>query len=184
MAPKKSNPASASRSPRARLPCGRPLTAAPEVTGEGARTLLANLLKRLDEYVAAQGLNRSDARRKIIETIVREGRHFRALDLLAWLSERFPEVGKATLYRTLPVLVASGVLQEGPTDSEGQVLYELADGDHHDHLVCLDCRQIFEFHDDAIEARQDAVAARMGFRTRSHRHVVYAHCDYREKSGA
>jgi Fur family ferric uptake transcriptional regulator len=161
-----------------KLPCGRPRGAEHAESAADARQLLDSLLARLDAFVAERGLNRSETRRKILETIVREARHFRALDLLERLKVRHPQVGKATLYRTLPVLVESGVIQEGPTDSEGQTLYELADEEHHDHIVCLDCRRIFEFHDDDIERRQDAVAARLGFSTRSHRHVVYARCDY------
>src|SRR5690606_23766331 len=94
------------------------------------------------------------------------------------LAARHPEVGKATLYRNLPILVESGVLCEGPTDPDGQTLYELAGEEHHDHIFCLDCRKIFEFHDEAIERRQDAVAESMKFHTKGHRHVVFASCDY------
>lgn len=166
------------------LSCGRPPAREPSESAAETRVLLAALLKRLDGFVVSRGLNRSETRRKILETIVREARHFRALDLLERLAERHPEVGKATLYRTLPVLVESGLIQEGPTDSEGQVMYELADGDHHDHIVCLDCHRIFEFHDDEIEKRQEAVTSRLGFSTRSHRHVVYANCDFQTKKSA
>ncbi|MBC7386292.1 MAG: transcriptional repressor [Cryobacterium sp.] len=174
--------AKAPTSPPSRsLPCGRPLPKL-ENTGEDGEQLLANLNQRLEQYVSDRRLNRSEARAKILETIVFEARHFTPQDLLAHLGKRFPEVGKATLYRNLPVLVESGILQEGPTDSEGQSFYELSDGEHHDHIVCTDCHRIFEFHDETIERRQDSVAEGMKFKTQSHRHVIYASCSYRKLS--
>lgn len=155
------------------LPCGRPSPAGHNPP------LLERALARLREYCAEQSLNRTEAREKILETIVQEGRHFTALELLEAVGKRHPEVGKATVYRTLPVLVASGLLEEGPTDPDGNALYELAGEGHHDHIVCLDCRRIFEFHDEAIERRQDRVADGLSFTPKGHRHVIYAACDYR-----
>lgn len=156
----------------------------PEPTGTEAdpEALLESMLARLSTYVENQDLNRSEAREKILRTIVLEARHFTAIDLLERLSKRHPEVGKATLYRNLPILVASGVLSEGPMDLEGQILYELAGEEHHDHIFCMDCRKIFEFHDEAIEKRQEAIAEAMQFRTKGHRHVVFASCSYLNKN--
>ena len=94
-----------------------------------ARELLAQMLERLGEHLSRKKLNRSEVREKILETIVFEARHFRAQELLDRVKNRYPDIGKATLYRNLPVLVESGVLQEGPTDDSGQATYELADGE-------------------------------------------------------
>jgi Fur family ferric uptake transcriptional regulator len=166
------------------LPCGRP---APEVdkaksNKKDARELLQKITENLDQFVAQKNLNRSEVRNKILETIVYEARHFRAPDLLEHLHRRYPDVGKATLYRNLPVLVESGVLQEGPTDSDGQVYYELTEDEHHDHIVCMDCHKIFEYQDDLIEKRQEELAAGMNFHLKNHRHVIYATCQYKNKN--
>ncbi len=162
------------------LPCGRPV---PAFQKPGA-SLFEVLKKKLDQHANDKQLNRSEAREKILETVVNETRHFRALDLLERLNKRFPEVGRATLYRNLPVFVESGILKEGPTDSDGQIFYELsADGnhdDHHDHIVCLDCKRIFEFHDDIIEERQAQVSKKLGFSAKKHTHVIYAACEYKK----
>lgn len=162
------------------LLCGRP---APDKKNHAALTSehLKELISQLNNYCTEQKLNRSEAREKILEAIISESRHFTALDLLERLQKRFPEIGKATLYRNLPVLVASGVLEEGPQDNNGQTLYEITNEDHHDHIVCLDCRQIFEFHDDMIEKRQDAISSHLNFTPRDHHHVIYASCDYIKK---
>lgn len=169
---------------KGRLPCGRPL---PKTTGSAKTTaaLLKSSIARLDAYCDEEKLNRSEAREKVLETIVRERRHFTALDLLGRLQDRFPEIGKATMYRTLPILVQSGILREGPHDQNGHVLYELSEDDHHDHIVCLDCRRIFEFHDRTIEKRQDRISTSLRFTPRDHRHVIFAACDYlRENDSA
>ncbi len=114
----------------------------------------------------------------MLEVIVRESSHFRAQDLVDRLQKTFPDqVGRATVYRNLPIFVDSGLLQEGPSGPDGEILYELSDEDHHDHVVCTDCGGIFEFHDDAIERKQLQVAKELGFTLRDHRHVVYASCD-------
>ena len=160
-------------------PCGRPLTSSSENTSSSPATLKA-ALTLLEKFTQEEKLNHSDAREKILETIVLEARHFTAISLLARLKKRHPEVGKATLYRNLPILIQSGIIQEGPPDPTGQPLYELADDHHHDHIVCLDCHRIFEFHDDSIEKKQDALSEKMGFKVKSHRHVVYAHCQYKK----
>ena len=159
------------------LPCGRPAPQAKE-SHQSTTELLKKSIDQLNAFCTQQKLNRSEAREKILETIIREARHFTALDLLERLQKRFPEIGKATMYRNLPVLVESGVLQEGPHDPNGQILYELSGEDHHDHIVCMDCGRIFEFHDSMIEKRQDHISASLHFTPRDHRHVIFAACDY------
>jgi Fur family ferric uptake transcriptional regulator len=161
------------------LPCGRPLPKKEKNPPELKR-LLEGALLRLENFVLKQNLNRSEARAKILEVIVKESRHFSTQDLLDRLQERYPEVGRATVYRNLPILVQSGLIVEGPTDADGQIHYELADDEHHDHIMCLDCKRIFEFHDDSIEARQASISKKMGFTVKEHRHVVYASCDFRQ----
>lgn len=149
---------------------------------EDVESLYESARNKLEAYVAREGLKRSGARNKILKTVVYEVRHFRAQDLLDRLAKRYPEIGKATLYRTLPILLESGIIQEGPIDSEGQVYYELTGGSHHDHIVCLDCHRIFEFHDRAIEKQQERVVGEMKFTTKTHKHVIYGSCDYRVAS--
>lgn len=165
------------------LPCGRAAEKSVESV-EQLQKLFDSLLKKLSAHVSEHGLKNSDVRIKVLETIVFEARHFTALHLLERLAVRHPDVGKATLYRTLPILLESGIIQEGPPDMQGQTLYELDDGSHHDHIVCLDCHHIFEFYDPSIEKQQDNIALELKFKAKSHRHVIYAECSLlRERSG-
>lgn len=165
------------------LPCGRPV---PKDLHESPdkETLFTDLSARLDAFSQEKKLNRSDARSKILKTIVYEARHFTALELFDRLHKRYPEVGKATLYRNLPVLVESGIIEESLLDPGGQAFYELSVGDHHrhhDHIVCTDCRRIFEFHDETIEKRQEQLTQRLGFTAKSHRHVIFAGCTFKKR---
>lgn len=175
---KRKNPELSSATTAAKtLPCGRPTPAVHSSTLDD-ESLFEDLIKQLEAYVTKKGLNRSEVRAKVLRTIIVEARHFRPQDLLNRIRVRFPEVGRATVYRTLPILVACGILEEGPTDPDGQNLYELKNTQHHDHIVCLDCSRIFEFNDPTIEKRQDVVSKHMGFVPKSHRHVIYAKCKY------
>lgn len=161
-------------------PCGRKVPRRNERPKESDRTF-ESLERKLAAWVDANDLNRSEARTKILRVIVGQPGHFRAQDLLEPLAAQYPEVGKATLYRNLPILVECGILQEGPVDASGQAFYEISEEGHHDHLVCLDCHQIFEFHEEKIEDLQSQAARRLGFSVRSHRHVVYAACEFLKK---
>lgn len=159
---------------RTKTSCGR--VAGRPARKTAKRPTLAQLVKKLDRYTDEHKINRSAARTKIIQAILAEPEHFTTPELLNRLNQVAPEVGRATLYRNLPILVASGIIQEGPAGPDGQALYELGDHGHHDHLVCLDCHAVFEFHDAAIERRQDSLASGLKFRPESHRHVIYARC--------
>jgi Fur family ferric uptake transcriptional regulator len=162
------------------LPCGRPRPKVHQPRRDSG-ALHREMELKLNAYVTEKGLNHSEARTKILEVIALEGFHFRAQDLVEKLQKRYPEVGRSTVYRNLPILVECGLIQEGPADPDGQALYELANEDHHDHIVCTDCGGIFEFHDDAIEKRQEEISKQLGFLAKSHRHVVYGACQYLQK---
>lgn len=156
-------------------PCGRRLPTTSYSPAEQAK-LIRDMTSRMESYAITHKLKNSDVRRKILETIIVEASHFTAMELLEKVQQRHTDVSRATLYRTLPIFVECGILEEGPTDTSGQSLYELANGDHHDHIVCLDCRQIFEFHDDFIEKQQEKISASLNFLPTGHRHVIFAKC--------
>jgi Fur family transcriptional regulator, ferric uptake regulator len=172
------------RSPKssrnARLPCGRPMIAQ-RVSQRPNSDLFDEMVRKLDAFVVQKNLKRSEVRMKILKVLSDESLHFSAQDLVERIQERFPDVGRSTVYRNLPVLVECGLIQEGPTDQEGQSLFELSHDGHHDHIVCTDCRRIFEFHDEALESRQNSVSMKHGFVAIAHRHVIYGACEYKRK---
>ncbi|MBY0370320.1 transcriptional repressor [bacterium] len=169
---------SLNRLPKA-YPCGRPRASRKaRPLSEAERT---ELEQKLDRYQVAQSLNRSQTRGKIFGVVVGQTDHFTGPELVAKVRKAHSEIGPATVYRNLRLLLDAGVLRESLTDREGQSLYEVQRAEHHDHVVCLDCRAILEFHEVGIESLQNAVLKKLGFREVHHSHVVYAHCEYRER---
>ena len=165
------------------LPCGR----APFTHGHARSRLedakyLDALHKKLRDYLAGEGLKYSEQRWKIAELILSSDGHLDAQSIVDRVKNKHPDIGAATVYRNLKVLCDAHILKESLTDpATGRVIYELYEGEHHDHIVCLDCNEIFEFHSDKIESLQTSVARELDFVEVRHRHVIYAQCAYGKK---
>lgn len=122
------------------------------------------------------GLKTTLPRLKILE-IFRKGtqRHMTADDVFRVLMEERSDVGLATVYRVLAQFEKADLLVRSHFES-GKAVYELNQGQHHDHLVCLDCGRVEEFFDAEIEQRQHVIAKEKGFAIADHALSLYAHC--------
>ncbi len=130
----------------------------------------------LQTYMDRKGLRSTDQRKLIVETFFRAENHVSIEELLAQVRESDRRVGYATVYRTLKLLAECGVANERRF-GDGLTRYELADeATHHDHLICVDCADIVEFEEPAVEELQERVARRYGFQLRSHKHELYGVC--------
>ncbi|MBI3156257.1 MAG: ferric iron uptake transcriptional regulator [Burkholderiales bacterium] len=128
------------------------------------------------EELKSSGLKATLPRLKILEVFQQaERRHMTAEDVFKALLADGSDIGLATVYRVLMQFEQAGLLVRSNFES-GKAVYELNEGQHHDHLVCLDCGRVEEFHDPEIEARQRAVAEQRGFRLQEHSLALYAHC--------
>ena len=122
------------------------------------------------------GLKATVPRLKILEIFQKgEQRHMTAEDVYRALLEDHSDVGLATVYRVLTQFEQAGILSRSHFES-GKAVYELDEGQHHDHLVCLDCGRVEEFYDAEIEKRQQAVATSKGFVIADHALSLYANC--------
>ena len=122
------------------------------------------------------GLKATVPRLKILEVFQRgKQRHMTAEDVFRVLLEERSDVGLATVYRVLTQFEQASILTRSNFES-GKAVYELNEGQHHDHLVCLDCGRVEEFYDAEIEKRQHAVAKAKGFTISDHALSLYAHC--------
>lgn len=122
------------------------------------------------------GLKTTLPRLKILDLFQRTNeRHLSAEDVYRLLLAEELDVGLATIYRVLTQFEQAGLLQRHHFES-GKAVFELEKGEHHDHLVCMDCGKIEEFYDPEIEARQNAIAAEKGFKVREHAMYLYAEC--------
>ena len=114
------------------------------------------------------GLKVTLQRLKILEILeVSEQRHMSAEDVYKALLESGEEIGLATVYRVLTQFEGAGLVSRLSIDG-GHAVFELEDGAHHDHLLCVSCNQIEEFVDDVIEERQHAIAEEKGFQMTEH----------------
>ncbi len=122
------------------------------------------------------GLKATVPRLKILEIFqTSEQRHLSAEDVYRILLNEHMDIGLATVYRVLTQFEQAGLLSRNNFES-GKAIFELNEGKHHDHLVCLDCGRVEEFYDAEIEKRQNAVAKTKGFEIADHALSLYAHC--------
>jgi Fur family transcriptional regulator, ferric uptake regulator len=143
----------------------------------------------LDHNIRAAGLKVTAQRTHILSLFQRYGqqsndgvsdntlvtRHMGADEVhQALIADGF-DVGIATVYRVLTQFEQAGILRRSPYETS-RAVYELNDGDHHDHIVCLDCSHVVEFVDPQIEARQETVATQLGFKLQEHTMSMYGHC--------
>lgn len=150
-------------------------------TGSSERISEEKIALYLTAFFKAKKLKQSEVRERIISVVLKEAGHFRISDIVKKVSKGRKKFGAATVYRTVNMLVEAAVLNQVLTGEDGETIYEVANENHHDHIVCLDCGKIFEFHSDKIEEQQNAIADSLGFRPRSHRHVIYANCSLLKK---
>ncbi|MCB1624292.1 MAG: ferric iron uptake transcriptional regulator [Pseudomonadales bacterium] len=105
----------------------------------------------------------------------RSQRHLSAEEIYKRLLDADLDIGLATVYRVLTQFEAAGLVSRHHFES-GLGVYELNQGAHHDHIVCVDCGRIEEFVDRAIEEKQMAIAERAGFELHDHAMILYGHC--------
>ncbi|OSM04283.1 putative Fur family transcriptional regulator, ferric uptake regulator [Magnetofaba australis IT-1] len=104
-----------------------------------------------------------------------DGAHMSAEDVYKLLMDQGDDIGLATVYRVLTQFEQAGLLTRHHFDS-GKAIFELSQGGHHDHLVCMECGHVEEFCDETIEKRQDAIARERGFTVSAHALYLYVEC--------
>ena len=122
------------------------------------------------------GLKATLPRLKILEIFQHSPvRHLTAEDVYRSLLHEELDIGLATVYRVLTQFEAAGLVTRHHFE-DGMAVFELNQGTHHDHIVCLDCGRVEEFVDSSIEERQTAVAQKLGFTMRDHSLILYGRC--------
>lgn len=122
------------------------------------------------------GLKATLPRLKILEIFQRSAvRHLTAEDVYRSLLSEELDIGLATVYRVLTQFEQAGLLSRSNFES-GKAVFELNEGSHHDHLVCIDCGRVEEFFDPEIEKRQQKIAEERGFKLQEHALALYGVC--------
>ncbi|HWT27827.1 MAG TPA: Fur family transcriptional regulator [Mobilitalea sp.] len=134
-----------------------------------------NLLKQ-------HGLKVTTQRVAILEVLnSRPGKHLTAEEIYDYVKKKYPEIGLATVYRTIQLLSELNLIDKLNLD-DGYVRYEIGKKDkeeashHHHHLICLDCGNIFAFQGDLLETLEARIKNTMGFEVVDHEVKLYGHC--------
>ncbi|HSD36518.1 MAG TPA: ferric iron uptake transcriptional regulator [Rhodocyclaceae bacterium] len=128
------------------------------------------------QSLKSMGLKATLPRLKILDLFQRSNeRHLTAEDVYRLLLAEDLDVGLATIYRVLTQFEEAGLLKRHHFES-GKAVFELNEGHHHDHIVCLSCGRVEEFFDESIEARQHAIADELGFTLSDHAMHLYGLC--------
>lgn len=135
-------------------------------------------------YMEANGMRITNQRRAIIRAAFSTTDHYTAEELLERARAIDSSVSRATIYRTLPVLVQTGLLRELDL-GKGQAYYDpnYATHPNHNHLICLDCDKIVEFEDYCLDVRESVLAKNLGFRAGTVRLRIEANCEELARTG-
>ncbi len=129
----------------------------------------------------SSGLKATVPRMKILDLFQKKAidtpaeRHMTAEDIYRHMLREDMDIGLATVYRVLTQFEQAGLLVRHHFES-GKAVFELNEGRHHDHLVCMQCGSVEEFYDAEIEKRQARVAKERGFALREHALTLYVDC--------
>jgi Fur family ferric uptake transcriptional regulator len=133
-------------------------------------------IQKFREYIREKGLRNTPERETIIDEIFAIHDHFDVDELYLRLRNKGKMISKASLYRTIPLLIDSGLIKEVYFE-DGHLHYEHIYGHkHHCHLRCVSCGRIVEFADDAVRAIQARIGKQYGFAITTHRFELLGYC--------
>lgn len=135
-------------------------------------------LERFTRYLRSRGLKQTQQRMRILEIFLKAEKHLSADELYQRVRDEDPEIGFSTVYRTLHLIVSSGIAREREFQ-RGRKFYDRVIGEygHHHHLICTRCGKIVEFHcPEMVERWQEEIARGHGFILESHTHELYGVC--------
>ena len=126
------------------------------------------------------GLKATQPRLKILSVLEENrDRHMSAEDVYRTLMTTGGDLGLATIYRVLTQFESAGLVIRHHF-AEGHAVFELDSGEHHDHIVCMECGKVTEFVDSTIERRQIKIAKQHGFRLTDHSLVLHGQCERKD----
>ncbi len=143
---------------------------------------MTNMQERFKTLLKENGLKVTTQRVAILEVLSnRPDEHLTAEEIYDCVKEMFPDIGLATVYRTIQVLSELKLIDKLNLD-DGYTRYEIGNRNleskshHHHHLICLECGQVFTFQDDLLEKLEDKIEETMGFTVVNHEVKLYGTC--------
>lgn len=144
----------------------------------------SNIKERLEQLIEAKGLRRTKQREVVVDAAFESDEHFTAEDLIDRAQKIDPSVSRATVYRTLSLLVEGKLIHEIDLGRD-QTYYDpnFLDKPEHNHLICMDCDKVVEFEDENLAILEDCITRRLGFKPSNKSIRIEAHCEELARSG-
>ena len=138
---------------------------------------MINADQKFEEYLKSKELKYTSERNIILKAIFSFHKHFDVEELFEKLRKQGNNVSRATIYRTIPLLIQSGLITE-TLHCQDKTSYEnIFNKKHHDHLVCINCGKIIEFYNKKIEKLQEEVCKQHNFVSIEHRLGIKGYCE-------
>ncbi len=132
--------------------------------------------ERFRQLLVAKGLKFTTERELLLSHVLETRKHFDADSLYENLKKKGVRIARDTVYRTLPLLLECGVLQKSVGDSRRDYFEVPGVKGHHDHMVCIECGKVIEFHSDELEKLQDRLCKDYDFSMVFHDHRLFGYC--------
>ena len=138
---------------------------------------MINVEQKFEEFLKSKELKYTSERELILKAILSFHKHFNVEDLFERLRKQGNDVSRATIYRTIPLLLQSGFIAEALHCQDKTSYENIFDEKHHDHLVCINCGKIIEFYNEKIEKLQSEVCKKYNFKSLEHRLGIKGYCE-------
>jgi Fur family transcriptional regulator, ferric uptake regulator len=140
-------------------------------------------ISRFQSFLQTQGLKLTSERTALVREIFATHYHFEADELLFKMKEKNVKISRATVYRTLELLVKSGMVRRVHLGEDHYHYEHVTGNSHHDHLICTTCGGVIEFHDPLLEARQHEICEKKKFTPTFHNLQILGVCDSCTRKG-
>ena len=132
--------------------------------------------KKFLEFLGRRGLKLTRQRQAVVNEIFGDAGHFEAEELVERLKGNRTRVSRATVYRTLELLRECQLVEKLDFGTQRSYYEHVSPNEHHDHLICIRCGNVIEFHNEALETLQDEICANFGFQESYHSLRIFGHC--------
>ena len=140
-------------------------------------------IARFQDFLQQQGLKLTGERTALLREIFSTHYHFEADELLFKMKEKSVKISRATIYRTLELLVKSGLVRRVHLGEDHYHYEHVSGNSHHDHLICTICGGVIEFHDEELEKRQLEICAKKKFTPTFHNLQILGVCNSCQRKG-
>jgi Fur family ferric uptake transcriptional regulator len=130
---------------------------------------------KVENLLKKKGLKFTLERQRLVEEVLKINGHFDSDSLYLTLKEKKIPISRDTVYRTMPLLLESGIIQKSVGKTRRDYFEKVEKG-HHDHMVCIECGKVIEFHSEALETLQEKLTEQYNFKLIFHDHRLFGYC--------